>query len=215
MEVGSKVAQRFRLALPLYLCLLIVLALSGMVNQRLLANQLDLMNQKDELLAEIALARVAAASGDALGAVGLPAGARGRTKAHAESGGSPSGGVGAPAHGQLRASLAVRPGRHAHRATPEREGLTRPRGTKGGHHLAGPSTPLPHRHAEHGELVGDVAVGDHQLEPAPAEEVDDRGIARVLAHDECSAQECVDGLVAAALDNGGSDNVTVVLVRRA
>lgn len=46
------------------------------------------------------------------------------------------------------------------------------------------------------------------------EEVDDRGIAQVLAHTECSAQECVDGLVAAALDSGGSDNVTVVLVRR-
>ena len=36
----------------------------------------------------------------------------------------------------------------------------------------------------------------------------------LLAHDECSAQECVDHLVAAALDGGGSDNVTVVLVRR-
>ena len=46
------------------------------------------------------------------------------------------------------------------------------------------------------------------------EEVDDAGISRVLAHAECSAQECVDGLVAAALDGGGSDNVTVVLVRR-
>ncbi|TXH64081.1 MAG: serine/threonine-protein phosphatase [Thermomonas sp.] len=46
------------------------------------------------------------------------------------------------------------------------------------------------------------------------EEVDDRSIAKVLAHQECSAQECVDGLVAAALDGGGSDNVTVVLVRR-
>ena len=46
------------------------------------------------------------------------------------------------------------------------------------------------------------------------EEVDDPSIARVLAHHECSAQECVDGLVAAALDGGGSDNVTVVLVRR-
>ena len=45
------------------------------------------------------------------------------------------------------------------------------------------------------------------------EEVDDSGISRVLAHTECSAQECVDGLVAAALDGGGSDNVTVVLVR--
>lgn len=46
------------------------------------------------------------------------------------------------------------------------------------------------------------------------EEVDESGIARVLAHAECSAQECVDGLVAAALDGGGSDNITVVLVRR-
>ncbi|MDE2406288.1 MAG: serine/threonine-protein phosphatase [Xanthomonadaceae bacterium] len=46
------------------------------------------------------------------------------------------------------------------------------------------------------------------------EEVDDRQIARILAHAECSAQECVDGLVAAALDGGGSDNITAVLVRR-
>ena len=46
------------------------------------------------------------------------------------------------------------------------------------------------------------------------EEVDDREIGRVLSHTECSAQECVDGLVAAALDGGGSDNVTVLLVRR-
>ena len=46
------------------------------------------------------------------------------------------------------------------------------------------------------------------------EEVDDAGIASVLAQGDCSAQECVDGLVAAALDGGGSDNVTVLLVRR-
>ncbi|MDO5505738.1 MAG: SpoIIE family protein phosphatase [Pseudoxanthomonas suwonensis] len=46
------------------------------------------------------------------------------------------------------------------------------------------------------------------------EEVDEAGITRVLAHVECSAQECVDGLVAAALVGGGSDNITVVLVRR-
>ena len=45
------------------------------------------------------------------------------------------------------------------------------------------------------------------------EEVDDRNIAQVLAHNDCSAQECVDELVAAALDGGGSDNVTVILVR--
>ncbi|MEG3192123.1 PP2C family protein-serine/threonine phosphatase [Lysobacter sp. D1-1-M9] len=45
------------------------------------------------------------------------------------------------------------------------------------------------------------------------EEVEDRSIARVLSHQDCSAQECVDSLIAAALDGGGSDNVTVVLVR--
>ncbi|GAA5079721.1 PP2C family protein-serine/threonine phosphatase [Lysobacter panacisoli] len=45
------------------------------------------------------------------------------------------------------------------------------------------------------------------------EELDDRGIARVLSQGDCSAQECVDTLVAAALDGGGSDNVTVILVR--
>ena len=46
------------------------------------------------------------------------------------------------------------------------------------------------------------------------EEVDDARFARALAHTDCSAQECVDELVAAALDGGGSDNITVVLVRQ-
>lgn len=45
------------------------------------------------------------------------------------------------------------------------------------------------------------------------EEVADTDIASTLAHHDCSAQECVDTLVAAALDGGGSDNITVVLVR--
>jgi protein phosphatase len=45
------------------------------------------------------------------------------------------------------------------------------------------------------------------------EEVDDRAIGRTLAFDDASAQECVDMLVAAALDGGGSDNITAVLVR--
>jgi protein phosphatase len=45
------------------------------------------------------------------------------------------------------------------------------------------------------------------------EEVDDRGIAETLAYLDCSAQECVDALIASALDGGGSDNVTAVLVR--
>jgi protein phosphatase len=47
------------------------------------------------------------------------------------------------------------------------------------------------------------------------EEVDDATIASLLSHAELSAQECVDHLVSAALDGGGSDNVTVVVLRRA
>ena len=65
-------------------------------------------------------------------------------------------------------------------------------------------------------LTGELRPGMQLLlcSDGLTEEVDDRSIARVLAHQECSAQECVDGLVAAALDGGGSDNVTVILVRR-
>ena len=65
-------------------------------------------------------------------------------------------------------------------------------------------------------LTGELRPGMQLLlcSDGLTEEVDDRNIAKVLAHQECSAQECVDGLVAAALDGGGSDNVTVVLVRR-
>ena len=46
------------------------------------------------------------------------------------------------------------------------------------------------------------------------EEVDDPAIGRVLGRADCSAQECAETLVAAALDGGGSDNITVVVVRR-
>ncbi|MBS0431070.1 MAG: serine/threonine-protein phosphatase [Proteobacteria bacterium] len=45
------------------------------------------------------------------------------------------------------------------------------------------------------------------------EEVDDAAIAGVLAREELAAQECVEHLVLAALDAGGSDNITVLLVR--
>ena len=45
------------------------------------------------------------------------------------------------------------------------------------------------------------------------EEVGDAEIAAVLARTDLSAQECVDQLVLAALDGGGADNVTVILVR--
>lgn len=46
------------------------------------------------------------------------------------------------------------------------------------------------------------------------EEVDDAAIASILARSELSAQECVDHLVRAALDGGGSDNVTVLLLKQ-
>ncbi|MBZ0223189.1 MAG: methyltransferase domain-containing protein [Dokdonella sp.] len=46
------------------------------------------------------------------------------------------------------------------------------------------------------------------------EEVDDSAIAQILARNELSAQECVEHLILAALEGGGSDNVTVLLVRR-
>lgn len=46
------------------------------------------------------------------------------------------------------------------------------------------------------------------------EEVDDAQIARVLARQDLTAQECVEQLIMAALDGGGSDNVTVVLIRQ-
>lgn len=45
------------------------------------------------------------------------------------------------------------------------------------------------------------------------EEVAENTIARLLADADCSAQECVDLLVASALDAGGADNITAVLVR--
>ncbi len=45
------------------------------------------------------------------------------------------------------------------------------------------------------------------------EEVDDAAIAEILARPALTAQECADTLVAAALDAGGSDNITVLLLR--
>lgn len=45
------------------------------------------------------------------------------------------------------------------------------------------------------------------------EEVEDRAIGDVLAREELAAQECVEQLILAALDGGGSDNITALLVR--
>jgi len=44
--------------------------------------------------------------------------------------------------------------------------------------------------------------------------VDAAALTRILADPGCSAQECVDWLIASALDGGGSDNVTAVLIRQ-
>lgn len=45
------------------------------------------------------------------------------------------------------------------------------------------------------------------------EEVEDAAIRRIVMRQDLSAQECVDQLIAAALEGGGSDNITALLVR--
>lgn len=45
------------------------------------------------------------------------------------------------------------------------------------------------------------------------EDLDDAHIAAILQRRDLSAQECVDQLILGALDGGGSDNITVLLVR--
>ena len=45
------------------------------------------------------------------------------------------------------------------------------------------------------------------------DEVDDAAIGRIVARSDLAAQECVDHLLLAALDAGGGDNITCVLVR--
>jgi len=65
-------------------------------------------------------------------------------------------------------------------------------------------------------MSGDFGVGMQLLlcSDGLTEEVPDAQIAEILARQDGSAQEAVDELVSAALDNGGSDNVTAILVRR-
>jgi PPM family protein phosphatase len=70
------------------------------------------------------------------------------------------------------------------------------------------------------ELIDQGAITVEQARSHPhrnvvtlTEEVGDAEIAAILARTELSAQECVDQLVLAALDGGGADNVTVILVR--
>jgi serine/threonine protein phosphatase PrpC len=45
------------------------------------------------------------------------------------------------------------------------------------------------------------------------EDVDDASIARTVARTDLTAQECADHLLLSALDAGGGDNISVVLVR--
>jgi protein phosphatase len=65
-------------------------------------------------------------------------------------------------------------------------------------------------------MSGDFGVGMQLLlcSDGLTEEVPDATLAEILARQDCSAQETVDELVSAALDNGGSDNVTAIVVRR-
>ena len=66
-------------------------------------------------------------------------------------------------------------------------------------------------------LSGDFLPGMQLLlcSDGLTEDVEDAAIAAALLHADDSAQEVVDTLVCAALDSGGSDNITVVLIRRA
>lgn len=67
-----------------------------------------------------------------------------------------------------------------------------------------------------------IGMARGQLEPGMGfvlcsdgltEGVSDAAIARVVARTDLAAQECVDQLLLSALDSGGDDNVTVLLVR--
>ena len=64
-------------------------------------------------------------------------------------------------------------------------------------------------------LRGTLAQGEQILlcSDGLTEEVDDAQIAEVLGRSDLSTQESVDHLILAALDGGGSDNITVILVR--
>jgi serine/threonine protein phosphatase PrpC len=65
-------------------------------------------------------------------------------------------------------------------------------------------------------VSGRIAPGQQILlcSDGLTEEVEDGQIAQILSRPDLTTQECVDHLILAALDGGGSDNVTVVLLRR-
>lgn len=58
----SRVASRLRRAVPIYLGLLLVLAFLGATNQRLLARELDLMNERERARRELVELRAEAAA---------------------------------------------------------------------------------------------------------------------------------------------------------
>ncbi|MHB1057219.1 MAG: PP2C family protein-serine/threonine phosphatase [Rhodanobacter sp.] len=67
-----------------------------------------------------------------------------------------------------------------------------------------------------------IGMARGQLEPGMAfllcsdgltESVNDAAIARTVARIDLAAQECVDQLLLGALDGGGDDNITVLIVR--
>jgi protein phosphatase len=62
---------------------------------------------------------------------------------------------------------------------------------------------------------GSLARGDQLLlcSDGLTEEVDEASIGTLLAREDIGTQECVDQLILAALDHGGSDNITAILVR--
>ena len=65
-------------------------------------------------------------------------------------------------------------------------------------------------------VAGRITAGQQILlcSDGLTEEVEDGHIEAILARPDLTAQECVDHLILAALDGGGSDNVTVILLRR-
>ena len=60
-EPAPSYRSGFRFAIPLFLALNIVLALLGVLNQRQYGEQRDLMSRKEQLLADVAVARPRAA----------------------------------------------------------------------------------------------------------------------------------------------------------
>lgn len=62
---------------------------------------------------------------------------------------------------------------------------------------------------------GQLSRGDQLLlcSDGLTEEVDEGAIAALLAREDIGSQECVDQLILAALNHGGSDNITAILVR--